>query len=42
MIRNRISQKILEDIERSESIKIASQTIDIVGFPESGFNQPKM
>jgi small-conductance mechanosensitive channel len=33
-IRNRISQKILEDIEISENIKIASQTIDIVGFPE--------
>jgi len=35
MIRNRISLKILEDIEMSENIKIASQTVDIVGFPEA-------
>jgi small-conductance mechanosensitive channel len=35
MIRNRISQKILEEIEISENIKIASQTVDIVGFPEA-------
>jgi small-conductance mechanosensitive channel len=35
MIRNRVSQRILEDIERSERIKIASQTVDIVGFPKS-------
>jgi len=35
IIRSRISQKILEDIEKSESIKIASQTVDIVGFPEA-------
>jgi small-conductance mechanosensitive channel len=35
MIRNRISEKILEDIEISENIKIASQTVDIVGFPEA-------
>lgn len=34
-ISNRISQKILEDIERSDTIKIASQTVDIVGFPEA-------
>jgi small-conductance mechanosensitive channel len=34
MVRNKISQKILEDIEISENIKIASQTIDIVGFPK--------
>jgi small-conductance mechanosensitive channel len=38
MIRNRISQRILEDIEKSESIKIASQTVDIVGFPEASLN----
>jgi len=35
MIRSRVSQKILEDIEKTENIKIASQTVDIVGFPES-------
>lgn len=41
MIRSRISQKILEGIEKSERIKIASQTVDIVGFPESSSNQPQ-
>ncbi|VVB72396.1 Mechanosensitive ion channel [uncultured archaeon] len=34
-IRNKISQKILEGIEKSENIKIASQTVDIVGFPKA-------
>jgi hypothetical protein len=33
--RTRISQKILDDIEKSENIKIASQTVDVVGFPEA-------
>ena len=33
MTRNRISRRILEEIEKSEEIKIASQTIDIVGLP---------
>ncbi|NPV63363.1 MAG: mechanosensitive ion channel family protein [Methanotrichaceae archaeon] len=32
--RSRISQMILEEIEASEGIKIASATFDIVGFPE--------
>jgi len=41
MIRSRVSQKILEGIEKSERIKIASQTVDIVGFPESPSNQPQ-
>ena len=36
--RSRISQKILEKIEKSEDIRIASKTVDIVGFPEAGFN----
>jgi hypothetical protein len=35
MIRSTVSQKILENIEKSGNIKIASQTVDIVGFPES-------
>jgi small-conductance mechanosensitive channel len=35
-IRSRVSQKILEEIEKSKDIKIASQTVDIVGFPEIG------
>lgn len=39
-IRNKISQKILEDIEKSETIKIASQTVDIVSFPEASLNRP--
>lgn len=34
-IRSNISNKILEDIEKSANIKIASQTVDIVGFPEA-------
>jgi len=37
--RTRISQKILEDIEKSENIKIASQTVDIVGFPEASLSR---
>jgi len=41
MIRNIVSQRILEDIEKSESIKIASQTVDIVGFPISDLTQPQ-
>jgi small-conductance mechanosensitive channel len=41
IIRNRISQKILEEIEKSKNIKIASQTIDIVGFPEINQNHPQ-
>jgi len=40
-IRSRISQKILEDIEKSENIKIASQTVDIVGFPEASLSRPQ-
>lgn len=36
MTRNRVSHRILEEIEKSEGIKIASQTMDIVGFPEVG------
>ncbi|NYT02005.1 MAG: hypothetical protein GKC10_04525 [Methanosarcinales archaeon] len=32
--RNRISLEILERIEGAKEIKIASQTFDIVGFPE--------
>jgi small-conductance mechanosensitive channel len=40
-IRSRISQKILEDIETSENIKIASQTVDIVGFPEARSVRPE-
>jgi hypothetical protein len=40
-IRSRVSQKILEEIEKSKDIKIASQTVDIVGFPEINFRAPE-
>jgi small-conductance mechanosensitive channel len=32
---NRISQKVLQELERIENIKIASETLDIVGFPRN-------
>ena len=34
MTKSRLSRLILEEIEGSENIKLASTTIDIVGFPE--------
>lgn len=34
IIMNSISRRILEEIGKSESVKIASQTFDIVSFPE--------
>lgn len=34
MTKDRLSRRILEQIEGSENIKLASTTIDIVGFPE--------
>jgi small-conductance mechanosensitive channel len=34
LTKSRLSRLILEEIERSENIKLASTTIDIVGFPE--------
>jgi len=33
-LRHKLSQTILEEIQKSERIKIASMTIDIVGFPK--------
>ena len=33
-LRHKLSQKILEEIQKNERIKIASATIDIVGFPK--------
>lgn len=42
MIRNTLSRRILEEIEKSEGIKIASQTIDIVGFPEIGLKKDEI
>lgn len=37
--RHTLSKKILEEIQKSENIKIASATIDIVGFPEVKLEQ---
>jgi len=34
MVRNKLSRLILDEIEKSDKIKVASTTIDIVGFPE--------
>jgi small-conductance mechanosensitive channel len=34
MVKNKLSRLILEEIEKSEKIKLASTTIDIIGFPE--------
>jgi small-conductance mechanosensitive channel len=34
VIRNKLGQLILEEIRKSEKVKIASATVDIVGFPE--------
>jgi small-conductance mechanosensitive channel len=34
IVRNGISQRILKGVEESEKVKIASQTFEIVGFPE--------
>jgi hypothetical protein len=34
MTKNKLSRLILDEIEKSDKIKVASTTIDIVGFPE--------
>jgi small-conductance mechanosensitive channel len=34
VIRNKVGQLILEELRKSEKVKIASATVDIVGFPE--------
>jgi len=39
MMRNRLSRLILEMIENSDDIKLASTTIDIVGFPEANLKE---
>ena len=38
-LRHTLSKKILEEIQRSDNIKIASMTIDIVGFPDVKLKQ---
>jgi small-conductance mechanosensitive channel len=41
-IRSRINQKILEHIEKSDNIKIASETVNVVGFPDVHFSALRM
>lgn len=39
MLKNRLSKLILQEIEKSDNINVASTTIDIVGFPEVGLKE---
>lgn len=39
MIRNKLGQMILEELQKSEKVKIASTTVDIIGFPELRMKQ---
>jgi small-conductance mechanosensitive channel len=39
VIRNKLGQLILEEIRKSDKVKIASATVDIVGFPELRLQQ---
>jgi small-conductance mechanosensitive channel len=39
VIRNKLGQLILEEIRKSDKVKIASATVDIVGFPELRLKQ---
>ncbi len=39
-VRSTIGQLLLDEIERSEKLRLASATVDIVGFPEVRVNQP--
>lgn len=34
LVFNRLSRRLLEEVQKSKDIKLASQTIDIVGFPD--------
>jgi len=40
-VRNKLSKMILEEILKSENVKIASTTLDIIGLPELTLNQNK-
>ncbi len=42
MVRNKLSRMILDEIEKSDKMKVASATIDIVGFPEVRLGGPEM
>jgi len=41
LLRNKLSQMILDEIQKSDKIKIASTTINIIGFPEVKLKQDK-
>jgi len=40
-VKNKLSRLILDEIEKSDKIKVASTTIDIVGFPEVQLGDPE-
>jgi hypothetical protein len=40
MTKNKLSRLILDEIEKSDRITLASTTIDIVGFPEVRLGGP--
>jgi len=42
LTKNKLSRMILDEIEKSDKIKVASTTIDIVGFPEDRLGGRKM
>jgi len=39
VVRSTLSQMILEEIQKSDRVKIASTTLDIIGLPELKINQ---
>jgi small-conductance mechanosensitive channel len=41
MTKNKLSRLILDEIEKSDNIKLASTTIDIIGFPELRLGGPE-
>ena len=40
VVRSTLSQMMLEEIKKSEKVKIASTTLDIIGLPELKINRP--
>ncbi|KUK43402.1 MAG: Transporter, small conductance mechanosensitive ion channel (MscS) family [Methanothrix harundinacea] len=42
MTKNKLSRLILDEIEKSDKIKVASTTLDVVGFPEGGLGGSEM
>jgi len=39
ILRTKISRRILEEIQRSEGIRIASESIEIARFPDTGLQR---